>query len=384
MNKKSRVVVAFVLTLLLTAAFPAAAFAETTGTISGDSTVDNVVMNVILPTNLNFALDPLGLDTTGDDNQIATQDFFFVNQTLAPVKISVEIAAETSGGAVLVSDPSTLSKDDTSVTDKELFFGALGASGVTGTAITATGAALVTEEAITTYSDIADIYGSSNPPQAEYTTASAVADTLVSFTPGTGGATGSAVIAFALNKAVESETTPGAVDSLATDNKGVAAFQFYSELNTYADWKANDITVSGAYTLTPLRTTTYDNYTYITGGLNQLETTPAEPAEPTYDSAGFIVEGATVDTLANKITSSKASAENISIPFYFDGKTIASLKLSTTTVDAAQYTIDGNNLVLKKDNASYYLKTLPTGDKPFTLTLTDDATSYTFTVTVTD
>ena len=129
MKRTTKSVTAFVLTLMLIAAFPAAAFAES-GTITGDSTVDNVTVNVILPTNLNFALDPLGLDTTGE-NQIATQDFFFVNQTFAPVKVSVAISAATSGGAVLVTTTGGLKLDDTSVTAKNLYFGALGATGLT-------------------------------------------------------------------------------------------------------------------------------------------------------------------------------------------------------------------------------------------------------------
>lgn len=285
MKRNIKNVTAFILTLVLLASCPIAVYAGTasSGTISGDSTVDNVVLNVLLPTSLDFALDPLGLDTAGD-NQIATQDFFFVNQSFAPVKVAVKISAETSGGAVIVATTAGLKKDDTGTTTKQLYFGMLGAKSVTGTAITAA-ALTATDDAITSssiaYSDT----------QAEYTTVAATANTLVALTPNSNGSTGAAVISFALDKAVESTTTPGDITALADDDAGVAAFQFYSELNTYADWKDNDIKVSGSYTLTPLRAATYSGYDKISGSLNQLEAeaeTPAVTADVTLTSGSAV------------------------------------------------------------------------------------------------
>jgi len=374
MKRNTKTVMAFVLTLLLIATFPVAVFADTptSGTISGSSTVDTVVVNVILPTSLNFALDPLGLDTTGD-NQIATQDFFFVNQTFAPVKISIDIDAETSGGAVLVSTTGGLSLDDTSVTDKDLYFGALGATGLTGASITAT----------TVGVSYSAIFGSPTGPAASYSTVSAVAETLTTIDPSNDGTTGSAVISFALDKAVESSTTPGSIDSLAASDKGVAAFQFYSQLNTYAEWEADDITVTGSYTLIPLRDTTYTGYDYIAGSLNQLVPEEEEVVTPSYDSAGFIIGDDTFTTHA-AITVSKASADDVSIAFFYDGLTITSLVMNGTyTVLDADYDAVGNALVFNKDGAgTYLLDKSSVAVKTFVLTLSDSST-YTFSINLT-
>lgn len=321
--KKNSKPIAFLLTLMLLFTFPVSVFAGTAdeGTIGGDSNVIDVTLNVLLPTNLDFALDPLGLGS--QDNQVSPADYFFVNMTFAPVKVALDITATASGGAVLVSSPDTLEPDNPAVTDKEIYFAALGAGGVSGEAISVT----TTSAVITSSSGIYD-----------YTSSAA---TRVAFTPSSGGATGSAVIGFALGAATESSTTPDAIEALATSNGGVAVFQFFGSLNTYADWQANDLTVSGAYTLTPLRTTTYSDYTgeFVAGSLNQIEMTPAAPAEP--DPVGFIGE---VDPTVKSITIASISGTQLVIPFNLGSETVASIKsASGTTVATDQYTVDAVN-----------------------------------------
>ena len=371
MKRKSKVIVAFIMTLLLiTSLFPTAVFAgSVSNEITGDSTVSDVTVNVILPTTINFALDPLGLKTKGD-NQIQSQDYFFVNQTIAPVKVSLALTAKTSGTAVLISDPSVLKKDNTGEDSKKIFFGAIGATGLTGTAITTTTTGI-------SYSAVFTTTG----PAAEYGTPTSGSATLVKFTPNSDGTTGAAVIAFALGKAKANAITPTAIDSLADDNKGVAAFQFYSELNTYADWKANDISVSGTYTLTPLRDTTYTGFETVSGGLNQLEPEDVTPPAPTYSSAGFISGSAIVTTIP-AITSVSTSAVNITIPFYANGKTATSLVLNSAfTMPTAEYALDttANTLIVKKDDSNYTFRKAGAGAKTMVLTLSDNST-YTFTI----
>jgi hypothetical protein len=370
MKKNHKVLTAFILTLMMVMSLPIAAFAtDSTGSIEGNSDVTNVVLNVIVPTSLDFALDPLGLNTTGD-NQVSTQDYFFVNQTLAPVKVALDINVTTSNGAVLTKDVSKLKKDDTSATDKKLYFGTLGATGLTGEAITTTDTAI-------SYSAI---FGSTTGPAAEYSEVTSSAATLVPFTPNTAGTTGAAVISFALDKAVESTTSPGSIESLAADNKGIAAFQFYSELNTYADWKDNDVTVSGSYTLTPLRTSTYSNFDFVDGGLNQLVATASTP---TYSSAGFIVSGSAVSTLSTPVESVSSSAVNLTIPFYANGLTVKTLVITSSSnyaVPTGEYTLADNVLTIKKDDSNYTFRKTAVGNKSMTLTLSDNST-YTFTIT---
>ena len=363
MKRTTKSVTAFVLTLMLIMSFPAAAFATgSTGTIDGSSTVENVTLEVLVPSTLGFALDPLGLDVTGA-NQISTQDYYFVNQTFAPVKVSVSITAQTSGGATLVSTASGLSLDDTKVTDKKLYFGALGATDITGGSIntTTTGGS----------------FNVGTGPAAYYSSATTASATLIPFTPNSNGTTGAAVIAFALGAATEG-STPGSISALASNNDGIAAFQFFSQLNTYAKWEANDITVSGAYTLTPLRDTTYTGYSYVGSSLNQL--VPEAPSTPTYSSAGFISGSAIVTTIA-AISNTSSSALGVRVPFYANGLTATSLTLngSAFTFPTTQYTLANNELYIKADDPTYCLRVATAGSKTIALTLSDSST-YTFTI----
>jgi hypothetical protein len=143
-----------------------------------------------------------------------------------------------------------LKKDDISATVKDIYFGLLGATSITQGA---------------TFTDI--IANST-------ATFAADKDTLVPFSASSarGEDDGTGTIAFAL--AAATATTPGTADALAAGGKGIAAFQFYGELNTYAAWAASDIQVAGNYTLVPLRDTTYTttltSADYCADGVNQL------------------------------------------------------------------------------------------------------------------
>ena len=344
--QKNSKVVAFVMALLLLTSFPVFAETASSGDIVGDSDVADLVLNVVVPTTINFALDPLGLATTGD-NQISNQSYFFLNQTFAPVKVSLDITAVTSGDAVLVSSPGGLSKDDTSVTDKKLFFGALGATSMTGAALS-----IYALDPDTTY---VELFGSTTGPAADYTDVTSDAATLVKFTPNSNGSTGSAVIAFALAKAVESTTTPDAIDSLAADDKGVAAFQFYAELNTYASWQANDLKVTGTYTLTPLRGATYTDYVandVISGGLNQLDTTPPAPPAPstysiTVENDGNGTASADLSTATPGATVTLTATPSSGYQFGSWASTPSSLTITTNT-----FTMPSENVTVKANFAA--------------------------------
>lgn len=333
---KNSKAIAFLLVLMLIAAFPAAAFAATeTGDISGGSTVENVLIRVVVPTNLNFALDPLGLNVTGN-SQVVTADYFFVNQTFAPVKVKLDLTATLTNDAELVATTSAITGlDDDSVTDKLIYFGALGAEDLTGSAIVATPAGV---EAITGSAAYTNYFGGDDPPAGLYPTN--VSDTLVPFVPSADNTTGSAVIGFALGAAKESSTTSGALDALADDDAGVAAFQFYAQLNTYAEWEAGDIAVSGSYTLVPLRGETYNTYAGESFGLNQIEMASAAPEEPA--PVGFIGE---VDPTVKSINVASISDPQLTIAFNFGDKTLSRINMqSGTQLAADQYTVGSNNI----------------------------------------
>jgi len=390
MNRNIKSVTAFVLTLLLIIASPAAAFAATEdGNITGENTVEPLLINVVLPTTIGFVLDPLGLDEN-NDNQIASADYFFVNQTLAPVKVELEVTATATNETAFVATTSAIEgRDDPGVTDKFVYFGALGATSILPT-IATTDTAILTSTAASIYEDY---FGGDSAPTGVYPSGAAIDETLIPVVPEAGGTTGSAVIGFALGAADDS-TTPGAIEGLAANNDGVAAFQFYAQLNTYAEWLAGDISVTGAYTLVPLRIDTY-NTAYNTAefevGLNQFIVTEPEPEpEPEPETpyggiVGFIVGADTTGTTIAAVTSSKASATDISIPFYFGDPelTITSLTINTYAIPTDEYQIGSDALVLLKADATNMIRATSVSVKTMVLTLSDDST-FTFSLNVTN
>jgi hypothetical protein len=104
-----------------------------------------------------------------------------------------------------------------------------------------------------------------------------------------------------------------------------------------------------------------------------------------YSAAGFIPASGytTTTTLTTAITSSKASTTNILIPFCFSGNTIKEVLWGAGgALDAAQYGISGNNIVLYKNISTNTIMTASTGTKTITVTLSNNAV-YTFTLNVT-
>ena len=224
-----------------------------TGTIEGDSTVDSPTLNMVLPMNLNFELNPLELGSGNvPGNQIKTTSYIIANKTLAPVLASFEIKATGKSDVTFLNSPGTLKQSDTSVRDKHIFFGALGAKDVTSAP---------------------NFDGSTASPGFTYATedpAPTAADVFVPFVPDEDDdKLADGTITFALGAATE--------NAFADNNKGVAAFQFYAQLNTYAEWAESDVTVVGAWTLTALRTSDYGNIVTADHGLNQLKGEAVEP-----------------------------------------------------------------------------------------------------------
>ena len=156
-------------------------------------------------------------------------------------------------------------------------------------------------------------------------------------------------------------------------------------MNTYADWQADDITVSGSYTLTPLRGTTYDGYVasdMVTDGLNQLVAAEEEEAQ-TYTTAGFITSGSYITTTTHaSITHVSSSALNIEIPFYAAGLTVTSVSAFTTiayTVPVTNYAISvaDNTFILYGTTSACWIRQSGVGTKAMTITLSNNST-YTF------
>ena len=257
--KFSKMMTAFIISLLLALGLSGGVSGTQSGILVGENNVINPVISVVVPTNLNFTLDPLELESSG--NQISPANYFFINKTEAPVRITLNIEVILNNGASFVDDPTQLEKDNDAVKDKKLFFGILGADSF--------------QERGFDY----DLGSSGSSYQGVYDVSK---DTFIPFDP----VSKTASIAFALAPAVkgplpaetmepvplldengfiimDEEGNPvmgNAKGSLPPDSKSIALFQFYAEMNTYAPWEDGDVEVSASYVITPLRSSTYEGY----------------------------------------------------------------------------------------------------------------------------
>jgi hypothetical protein len=197
------------------------------GSIPGTGTVKNPVYNVALPTNIDFALNPLQIGKVSTGNQITSADYSILNKSDAPMNVSFNLTAALDSGdsVTLVDNPSALKKDDITEDTKKLYFGALSAH----------------DGSTISYS------GGSSSGSYEYDATKS--DTLIPFD----ATDNEAKIDFLLAAGNGTQVVDG--------SKGVASFQFYAELNTYAHWDSDDISVTGAYTFTGVRG---DDYTALT------------------------------------------------------------------------------------------------------------------------
>jgi len=230
-TKLVRLLTAVVLSFALAAGSTVAVFGVQSGVLVGENNVADMIISVIVPTNLNFTLDPFEIEAEGG-NQIVHADYFFINQTNAPVRVSLDITVGLGEGVNLVSDPSWLDRDELLSTDKYIFFAILGA-----------------DELLPGETDPEDPYAD-GLPRGVY---DAGKDTLIPFDVEGKDAS----VVFVLGAGSE-----GLDEDENEDDKTIGAFQFYAELNTYANWAAGDVSVSGTYTIAPLRRSTYDGLFY--------------------------------------------------------------------------------------------------------------------------
>jgi hypothetical protein len=287
------------------------------GVILGDSTVNDVIVDVSLPMDLNFAIDPLDLDDKA--GQVTQANYYAVNKTGVPVIVDVDVTAAPKAGVTLVSDPTTLDKAYPAVgatVAKNAYFGVLGATSVA--------------RGVLNYSNI--------PGAAAVTYTKDTAGTLNVFNPQSKKAS----LRFALAAATGNDDKTATQSILATDDKGVASYTLYAELNTYADWTAGDLSVAGVYTLVPVLVADVPAPEDIVG-LNVVKTGPSEPGwAQTGASASAPLNGGifTVDK------SDAQTAGGYTIPFNFVGETPSNVQWngSTAPTDNSAYTFSAGTL----------------------------------------
>ena len=254
-------------------------------TLEGDSTVESVTIDVVVPTSIEYALDPLDLDE--EEGQVQEVDLYMANKTAAPVLVTVDVEAKPTNGAILVDDPSELDPANKAAdVPKKIYFGLLGAK--SSDATNSTTVENITDGAIDFEYDATE------------------SGTLAAFD----AAEAKATIEFALAKSPDGT-------ALAASNAGIASYTFYAELNTYAGWKDHDLDVEGTYTLIALKAS--DVPTDVVG-LNVLPTGSAAPEAPvTPSSAGFYTPGGAATTNTASIPVSFPNSSPVTIDFWFNG-----------------------------------------------------------------
>jgi hypothetical protein len=196
-----------------------------TNTINGEGKKKNVVLVLDLPTDLNFAIDPLETVSGGvPGSQIKGTDYRIVNHTNAIVKTTLAFTAGVATGVKVVEDID----DVIDGSNKNVLVGILAGTSLAGNAGATT---TVTYEDGTDPEDIIGI------------------DEFVQF-PGKAVNTNSTVEA----SFVTTAATAGVVD--VTD--GEAVFSFYGAINDSATWVDNDLQINATYTLSGVRSSTYD------------------------------------------------------------------------------------------------------------------------------
>jgi len=315
------------------------------GTIPGDSAVKNAILNVVLPTSLNFTLDPLQLTPGAEaaDTQVATADYRIANKSNSPVKVTFNIVPTLKNGVTFVESPAKLPPTGVS---KNAYFAVLGANSVTGSP---------------TFSD-------PSLGTMVYSRTNVLSE--VAF-PEDG--TSAASIAFLLGKADAA--------TLATNNDGVASFRFYGQLNARAVWVANDITVNGAYTLQALKASDYTTLKLSTTGLNLL------PADGPV-IFGSIAEGG--DILLTVVRAEvAATVDAVNAGRYDPGVSVllANIPEEVTgvknNVTNFVFNANTNDYLYDEDTGIFTFRYLPNADiAQYVITGKTGATNYTYTLTI--
>jgi hypothetical protein len=323
MNKKIIAVIIAVV-LMVSVTVPALANEAAWRVIEGDGTVNNPELRVIVPTSLDFAFDPFKID--GGESQVADVSFELINKSFAAVGAIFYLDAEFDSAKVTMiaradqDDALNFSMADMTMRDKVLSMGVIGAKTITPGATAFADLAFANDATV--------VYDSEED------------GTLIEF-----DVDKQADIGFVLAAATR---TP---DALANNAEGLAAFQFFAEMNSYAPWQDGDVNVSGVLWLTALHPDTLvgdDAIETVGRGIIPAEDTPERPADMSdlmappakgfFGSApGFARTSITAATLKPDLTSGQ-----IVIPFVGATTANTSVRFTTSTgtaMNTADYSV---------------------------------------------
>lgn len=299
---QKRKFIAILLTAAMALALAVPALAIVGGAIEGEGDVQLPVLNVVVPTSLDFALDPLKIDANSP-SQILSGNYSLINNTegaavLAAFYLDAELASGVKLGADLANGGANYELD---ATDKEIELGIIAAKTIATPTVYAASSTVVTFEKVG--SDI------------------------------------SSEIGFKLGK--------------KDDSTDETAFSLYGVLNAYADWKKGDVNVEGIYVLRALSSlTTIDTVADTLGMVDTAKTTlPTKPDADDLETPGGVPtvagffgtsKGADEHTSAKMNISVGGTATTMDVKFFADGKTV-SVKNAAGTVtyqSGTDYTYD--------------------------------------------
>lgn len=387
------------LALVLCASGMIVAFAsDNANTITGNVDIQNPVFKMTLPVNMNFALDPLEIK---GQNQIysGVASFNVINRTLLPVKIDFHMQVVATNGVTLVDSTSGI--DDSLApdpTEKKLYLGIHAAKSIDSKKTLSTDGKSTTNVALTKAaktSDVVSVYEAYDEGVNGY------AFTL------DGTSTAATTASFLINTGSPGTTATATADDATPNNTSIASFRLYAAMTTYnTTWSKKDITFEGYYDFMGVKQSDYDDAIADTTIIPDYAKAPALMAAPdpgyTYVAlstgtvpfdgavAGFLNSTRTSNLSSFSIDSVKTSTTNLELPFYDGGEGVKAVGWGTATFQLAtdqwSYNAKTHTLVLKKDNASYSLRSVTAGNKTDAYVLLNDAagTKITFALNIKD
>lgn len=360
---------ASLLALSMTASLAAPAFASKSGAIVGDSTVEDVTFTVTVPSTLNFALDP-GQTSLGP-SQISDTSFSMSNSSEFATLAAFYIDVNTVDGVEIAQDSAMTGYADLTATAKKLSFGVIAAASDNGVA---------DNRAIT--------YNAANPDSIKQVVVTPDNASTVDVDESRNGLDFGIILA-GTKVAIDGEITDGT--TVTTDNATDlhASFQFFSKMNSYADWNDGDVTVSGVYLLAALNPKTLEVVgddpgpavpskivTGTTGLVTAATTLPAAPTAstpatpPPVGFGGTAIDGGGTATSSDVYPIVKASATDLKIPFYAgEGVTISSVGVGSAwpatdwsySEEDAEFTLPGAKIKSMGSTGTVVIKIVADG-----------------------
>lgn len=247
--------------------------------ITGDSGVENPTYKIVVPTTLDFAVDPF---QQKGQSQIYSKDFYMVNKSNVPVQLDCAVTLTAGTDVVLKNTEAEVTETNS---DKLIYMEAEIPGAVTET----TKAAAAFSTALK--KDGNDYYEATNAPSS-----ATDADEMIDTTDAKGTYTTSKKVglgttekklSFALKEATYQEyytaddqsASAKQFKQVADTQAGSAAFRFGGKVNTKATWAENAVTAKVKYTFNGLTPTNYTGlianpdataHAYVAGSQNVL------------------------------------------------------------------------------------------------------------------